>query len=184
MTLITSAGANPEERFQVLNDLIQSFNKVPLVYLRAMSVPILHHLAGIGSVLEFVFEKPLSEDTFLNVRAVIVHLADLLQNLEKGTSPREPSASASNRLHTLLAQMDVFMRTQRATISNQQMMSTHQHQHPQYMLQNHASSDSAIGLQVQGGMSYGGMDPNSEFSFPSEVLDDWGWAFDFTQMQR
>lgn len=172
MTLITSAQATAEDRCQVLNELVHTFANVPVAYLRAMSTPILHHLAGIGIILGQVFEKPVSEATYGQIRAVIIALADLLASLESGMGS---AAGASDRLRSQVHRMDGHMQTQRM-VGNQY----HQLRYP-------------LGPQYQGGGSVpssGGYDhdqpydhSHSQYSFPAELFDEWGWAFDFAQAQ-
>lgn len=87
MTLLTSAEATPLERCDILAELVTTFARVPVAYLRAMSTPIvslshivsslnlihmqLHHLASIGTILESVFEEPVNEECYEKVRFVL-----------------------------------------------------------------------------------------------------------------
>jgi hypothetical protein len=71
MIFFTSEDATVDQKCAVARDLLESFAKVPIFFLRAISSPLLHHLAGIGSILGSVMEGPLSESSYLQVRDVL-----------------------------------------------------------------------------------------------------------------
>jgi hypothetical protein len=71
MILFTSEDATVDQKCAIARDLLDSFAKVPVFFLRAISSPLLHHLAGIGSILGSVMEGPLSESSYLQVREVL-----------------------------------------------------------------------------------------------------------------
>jgi hypothetical protein len=72
MILFTSEDATVDQKCAIARDLLDGFSKVPVFYLRAISSPLLHHLAGIGSILGSVIEGPISETSFLQVRQVLL----------------------------------------------------------------------------------------------------------------
>jgi hypothetical protein len=81
MILFTSEDATVDQKCAIARDLLDGFSKVPVFYLRAISSPLLHHLAGIGSILGSVIEGPISESSYLQVRQVLLvsphsHLID------------------------------------------------------------------------------------------------------------
>jgi hypothetical protein len=71
MVLFTAEDASVDEKCEIARDLLERFSKVPVFFLRAISSPLLHHLAGIGSILGSVMEGPLSETSYLQVRGVL-----------------------------------------------------------------------------------------------------------------
>ncbi len=71
MILFTSEDATVDQKCAIARDLLDSFAKVPAFYLRAISSPLLHHLAGIGSILGSVIEGPISESSYMQVRHVL-----------------------------------------------------------------------------------------------------------------
>jgi hypothetical protein len=71
MILFTSEDATVDQKCTIARDLLNSLAKVPVFFLRAISSPLLHHLAGIGSILGSVMEGPLSESSYLQVREVL-----------------------------------------------------------------------------------------------------------------
>lgn len=71
MVLFTAQDATVEQKCATAQELLHGFSKVPIFYLRAISSPLLHHLAGIGAILGSVMECSLSETSYLQVRAVL-----------------------------------------------------------------------------------------------------------------
>lgn len=107
--LFASGGGGIEERCKIASDVIDAFTRIPVTYLRAISSPLLHHLAGIGAILGSVFEEPISEDAYQQVRVVLLALAQLLENLEHGVH----STTSAQRLRDLVARIDGYMHSQR-----------------------------------------------------------------------
>lgn len=112
--LFASGGGSIEERCKIASEVIDAFSKIPVAYLRAISSPLLHHLAGIGSILGSVFEEPLSETAYEQVRVVLLALAQLLENLELGIH----STTSAQRLRDLVARIDNYMNDQRQKTRN------------------------------------------------------------------
>jgi len=71
MILFTSVDATVDQKCRVAQELLGGFAKIPVEFLRAISSPLLHHLAGIGSILGSVMEGPLSEAAYHEVRDVL-----------------------------------------------------------------------------------------------------------------
>lgn len=109
MMLFASGGGSIEERCKIASEVIDAFTRTPATYLRAISSPLLHHLTGIGSILGSVFEEPISEIAYKQVRVVLLALAQLLENLEHGIH----STTSAQRLRDLVAQIDGYMDSQR-----------------------------------------------------------------------
>ncbi|OCL02244.1 putative fungal-specific transcription factor [Glonium stellatum] len=169
MVLFAAEDVTVEQNCRIASELLHAFSDVPAIYLRAISSPLLHHLAGIGSILGSVFEKPLHESSYQQVRTVLLSMAQLLADLEVGLFC---TAGASVRLQTLVARIDEYMQTQR-----------------QVMVTNQTSN---LGVHQAGGVGNGAQEiaensllhhevTSPMFSFPPELLEDWSWAFDFAQ---
>jgi hypothetical protein len=109
MMLFASGGGSLEDRCKIASEVIDAFSRIPVTYLRAISSPLLHHLAGIGSILGSVFEEPVSEIAYKQVRVVLLALAQLLENLEHGIH----ATKSAQRLRDLVAQIDGYMNVQR-----------------------------------------------------------------------
>jgi hypothetical protein len=71
MVLFTAEDATVDQKCAITRDLLDGFAKVPIFFLRAISSPLLHHLAGIGTILSSVMEGPLCESSYLQVREVL-----------------------------------------------------------------------------------------------------------------
>lgn len=71
MVLFTSEDATVEQKCAIARDLLESFNKIPVEFLRAISSPLLHHLAGIGAILGSAIQGPISESSYIQVRDVL-----------------------------------------------------------------------------------------------------------------
>ena len=114
MMLFASGGGSIEERCKIASEVIDAFTRIPATYLRAISSPLLHHLAGIGSILGSVFEEPITEHAYEQIRVVLLALAQLLENLDDSIH----DTKSAQRLRELVTQIDAYMNTQRDLSSN------------------------------------------------------------------
>lgn len=71
MVLFTSKDATVNEKCAIAQDLLGSFNRIPIAFLRAISSPLLHHIAGIGAILGSAIQGPISESSYKQVRDVL-----------------------------------------------------------------------------------------------------------------
>lgn len=109
MSLFTSEVASTDERCQIVQELLQTFADVPVMYLKAISLPLLHHLAAIGTILGSIFQAPVSDSTYRQIRTVLLALVNLLTKLETGTVW---GSGASPRLCHHIHRMDDYMQSQ------------------------------------------------------------------------
>lgn len=168
MVLFAAEGATIEEKCQIAGELLDGFKKVPIAYLKALSSPLLHHLAGIGSILGSVFEEPLPETSFLQVRTVLLAMADLLANLEMGLYC---TAGASERLRSIVSRINSYMQEQR-----QLAISSHM---PNALESTNTTENCATVDQVTTSSTNGFEPYYPQFQLPPELLQDWPWALDF-----
>jgi len=105
MMLLASKTNSIEQRCKVVSEVVDVFMRIPVAYLRAISSPLLHHLAGIGSVLGEVLGKPFNEYQYQEVRTVLLSLAQLLENLNHGLH----STEVVRKLRNLVLQIDAHM---------------------------------------------------------------------------
>ena len=159
MMLFAAENATVLERCCVASELLQAFSDIPVIYLRAISSPLLHHLAGIGSLLGSVFENGLPESSYQQIRTVLVSMVQLLANLEVGLYC---AAGASSRIQTLVDRIDEYVTAQRLPTSAIQQRVRRTHGTP-VTTSPYVNPDSPL------------------FLLPPELLEDWSWAFDFTQ---
>lgn len=191
MVLFSAGGATIEQRCQVASEVVAAFALVPVAYLRAISAPLLHRLAGIGSILAFVLEEPLSSSNYAQVRNVLLSMAQLLSTIDSGVNAAQ---DASERLRSLVRRIDDFMQGKggRAFHNLTLNQNTEAHQAgPQDLREDRFTgvSYSRDGTGHDGTNNF----PNSatssapttssnmNFQLPPELLDDWSWAFDFAQ---
>ncbi|KAH7314128.1 hypothetical protein BKA65DRAFT_483766 [Rhexocercosporidium sp. MPI-PUGE-AT-0058] len=106
LILVTCEDTSVEQRCAVARDLLESFERVPVHFLRAISCPLLHHVAAIGNVLTTVIEGPISEPSYEQVRTVLSAMVKLLSSLEGGITRKIGVAA---RLSKQILQMDMFM---------------------------------------------------------------------------
>ena len=159
MMLFAAEEQTVEQRCCVARELLQAFTDVPVIYLRAISSPLLHHLAGIGSLLGSVFEKGLPESSYQQIRSVLSEMVQLLANLELGLYC---AGGASSRIQSLVDRLDEYVQTQRVLAG----ASMH--------LDRETQDSNALALPY--------LDPDSPlYLLPPELMENWSWAFNFTQ---
>lgn len=143
--------ADLEKRCAVASDVLDTFHLVPREFQRAISTPLIYHIAGIGNILGSVMGGPLSERSYMRVRSVLVSMASLLESLEAFLRRR---AGAGRSLTELVGRIDVYMTERREA----------------------GRVDATVGAVE--GMQMGG-DVISElsplFQLPDELLQEWNW---------
>ncbi|KUJ21140.1 uncharacterized protein LY89DRAFT_770371 [Mollisia scopiformis] len=167
MVLFTAEDATLEQKCVIARELLDDFANIPIFFLKAISSPLLHHLAGIGAILGSVIEGQLSLSEYFQVRTVLLRMADLLASLEVSLTQK---AGASERLRTLLARIDQYMSTQHLQELPLAMPDVPQQQGVEW--------DGGAQRNFDGG-SVPGMD--ASFQLPQELLVDWPWPLDLTQ---
>ncbi|OBT55252.1 hypothetical protein VE04_04671 [Pseudogymnoascus sp. 24MN13] len=109
MVLFTAEEATVDQKCAIARELLDGFAQVPVFFLRAISSPLLYHLAGIGSILGSVMEGPLSKSSYLQARTVLLSMADLLASLEIGMTR---TSGATQRLRSQVTRIDEYMAAQ------------------------------------------------------------------------
>ncbi|KAF7716031.1 Fungal Zn(2)-Cys(6) binuclear cluster domain-containing protein [Penicillium ucsense] len=99
-----------DRKCDVAGELLSAFSKVPVEYLKAISSPLLHHLGGIGYILDSVMEGSLSDESYCRVRTLLLEMADLLHRLD---SNLHSSAGTSQRPRAQVECIDGYMRASR-----------------------------------------------------------------------
>ncbi|KAE8450522.1 hypothetical protein EG329_006253 [Mollisiaceae sp. DMI_Dod_QoI] len=207
MILFTSEDATVDRKCAIARDLLESFAKIPVPFLRAISSPLLHHIAGIGTILGSAIEGPISETSYIQVRDVLLQMADLLSNLETGITR---TVGASSRLRAQIRSIDNYMATQR------------QNDQPHLLLNNYGATPIANMIKVEpnpnidpslqeagipevngfqatanpydytnpatvavsvgpGAMSVMGPQDEQFMQLPPELLEGWPWPLDMSQ---
>lgn len=159
MMLFASGGGTIEERCKIASEVVDAFTRIPAAYLRAISSPLLHHLAGIGAILGSVFEEPISDIAYEQVRVVLLSLAQLLENLDHGIH----SAVSAQRLRTLVTQIDDFW-SQLQIMSEDNSSCISPSSHREYHTSHQSDATRTIPSQLT-----------------SNFFDDWPWNLDLMQ---
>ncbi|KAI0009749.1 fungal-specific transcription factor domain-containing protein [Xylariaceae sp. FL0662B] len=184
MVLFAEGGASIEERCHIASEVVSAFSSIPASYLLAISTPQLHHLGGIGAILGSVFEEPLGEADYNNLRGIMLSMAQLLESLEAN----HRGASASEKLRSHTARIDEYMARQRQTVvpveqdvgdSNGAVMTSHersvQGQQPGLL---HGD-----GEQDAENTAFQEVDPVMVGDWPLQIspnfLGEFSWNFDF-----
>ncbi|KAL2787879.1 fungal-specific transcription factor domain-containing protein [Aspergillus keveii] len=189
MVIYSSEEQGVDGKCDVAGQVLSVFSKVPVEYLKAISSPLLHHLAGIGYILGSVMEGSLSESSYQRVRTLLLEMADLLHRLESGL---RQSTGTSERLRAQVGRIDEYMATQRTLTSTSNIPSAPAPAPaPPRPLPIHNTNNvnptqpgliSPVYQQenippIQTPLA--GLDePITYFQLPPELLDDWPWPFD------
>lgn len=168
MVLFTIKGSSVEDKCQIASEVIRVFSSIPIAYLRAISSPLLHHLAGIGVLVGSTFHERLSESAYHRIQSVLLDFAALIASLEAGM---HHVAGVSDRLRAQVTTLDKYWTDQR------------QHQSvPQSRRPLHASGPSESSGFADFESSHSPFDytQGNSISFPSELFEDWESLFDLT----
>lgn len=154
MLFSLDADADLEKRCAVASDVLGTFNLVPRAFQRAISTPLIYHIAGIGNILGSVMGGPLSEGSYQRVRGVLVSMASLLESLEAFLSRR---AGAGKSLRELVGRIDGYMAERREA----------------------GPVDATV--ETEEGVQMGNVDDgvisglSPLFQLPDELLQEWNW---------
>ncbi|KAI4742249.1 hypothetical protein E4T50_07323 [Aureobasidium sp. EXF-12298] len=167
MVLFTTENSTVDQKCQIASEVINGFASVPVAYLRAISSPLLHHLAGIGGIMGSAFEDGLTETSYRRVRSVLLDLANLLANLEVDLFCRQ---GTSDKLRAQVSRIDDFMKIQRSVDSGTVMGLTPWANQPTHPL-------ASPGLHAHHQLELSHDSP--QIHFPPSLFENWNWAFDF-----
>ncbi|KAG4439487.1 hypothetical protein IFR05_005023 [Cadophora sp. M221] len=110
LILFTCEDASVEQKCDIARDMLKSFNSTPIHFLRALSRPLLHHVAGVGNIMASVIEGPISESSCEQVRAVLLAMVKLISRLEAGMTSHVGVAA---RVSKQIFDIEGFMEMQR-----------------------------------------------------------------------
>lgn len=146
--------ADLEKKCAVASDILKTFHHVPRAFQRAISTPLIYHIASIGNILGSVMEGPLSECSYQRVRSVLVSMASLLESLEDFLSRK---TGAGRSLRELVGRIDGYMESRQGIGQGAQ------------------APIRLEGMDVTG-IDADGIDEFSNlFQIPDELLQDWSW---------
>ena len=159
---------NVDTKCEVANQLIATLSSVPTPYLKAISTPLIYHIAGIGNILSSAMEGPLSEDSYQKLKTEILSMAGLLENLEQNLH-RITGVGKGMRQH--LEKVDDYMLRQQRVAYPRPFQNTVADLTTSAILPEVPASSSAVAPNLS----------LSHFQLPPELLEDWPWPFDFSQ---
>ncbi|EKG11122.1 Transcription factor fungi [Macrophomina phaseolina MS6] len=175
---------NVEQKCNVAAELLSTFHRVPVPYMRAISTPLvsesalpaatcadlqIYHLAGIGSILGSVMESPLSEASCRHVRSMMLSMAELLESLESGLYRTQ---GISRALRSQVDRLDEHMRLQRNAVIQPPFQNTI------------ADLTATVPSNRTAFLHANGMDAMSatlQIQLPPEMLNDWPWSSNYDQ---
>ncbi|GAB7338235.1 hypothetical protein MBLNU457_4568t2 [Dothideomycetes sp. NU457] len=168
MVLFTAERSTVEQKCEITREITRSFASVPNAYLRGISAPLLHHLAGIGSILGSAFEERLSQQSYTMLRSSLLGLANFLANLEvdfccpAGTADRLRAQVSRIDEHTIKQRQENASRHGGATTGRHDSADT-----------SHILSDRTAGASGSTQFS----DETLQFCFPPDLLKEWSWKY-------
>lgn len=171
-----------EDRCVVAGQVINGFANVPPAYLRAISSPLQHHLAEIGSMLGAAFRHSMTESSYRTVRGVLLNFASLLESLESNLLC---STGTSAKLKRQVTAADEYMAAQRAAattgMSTQQRMAfVPRHSATPPVDVRNSSTTPTLPLLTDDNKD------SPQYQFPPELFEDfsWTWGFDMQTLQQ
>ena len=196
MVLAGAEESSVEKRCSIAGELLDALAAIPTAYIAAISSPMvgtpfllnradegqLHHLASVGHLLSTVIQgPPLSPWSFLQVRNVLLAIADLLSGLELALS--YPS-DISTKLKAHVCKIDTYMAT--AAISGQRAQVYHIPR-PAHASDSTFDSDNTTtgnssrntptGLSRESHVRSIQEAPFDEASLTADLMDDWTFKF-------
>lgn len=168
MVLFTIKRSSVEEKCKIASEVMMVFANIPVAYLRAISSPLLLHLAGIGILLGSTIYEKLSETAYSHLRTVLLEFATLISDLEHGLH-YTVGESPSDKLRAQLATLDRYWadQTQQAD------------QNPATLSDGPALSSHLPVLDTQHIFGSSDQAAHDSIYFPPELLEDWSSIFDF-----
>ncbi|KAI9661673.1 MAG: hypothetical protein M1821_008911 [Bathelium mastoideum] len=160
---------NVDTKCEVANSLITSLSNVPRPYLKAISTPLIYHLAGIGNILSSALEGPLSEDSYQKLKTEILSMAGLLESLEENLH-RIVGVGRGMRQH--LEKVDEYMYGPQRVPYLRPFQNTVADLTTSVVLPNVPVSPSSAAVQES---------PHQHFQIPPYLLEDWSWPIDICQ---
>ena len=168
MVLFTIQRSSVEAKCKIASEVLMVFANIPVAYLRAISSPLLLHLAGIGILLGSTIYERLSESAYSHLRTVLLDFATLISDLEQGLHCTV-GESPSDKLRLQLTVLDKYWAEQ-----------TQQHEIRPLRVSDGPASSSHPPVDGSNYLSEPAhhSDPDT-ISFPPELLEDWSSIFDF-----
>ncbi|KAF7185478.1 putative transcriptional regulatory protein [Pseudocercospora fuligena] len=167
MIYFSSDDSRLEQKCHIASEVLAAFASMPITYLRAISSPLLYHLAEIGKTLGAAFKSGMSASLYHSVRSVLIDLTAFLAEMEKKLCC---PTDASKKLEAQVMRIDSFILEQRQLSGQAQAVSSEVD-----VARNSVASDSSILTSSVTALEQ----QSPDFFVPPELLEDWDWAFSF-----
>ena len=168
MVLFTIKRSSVEEKCKIASEVMMVFANIPVAYLRAISSPLLLHLAGIAILLGSTICEKLSESAYSHLRTVLLEFATLISNLEHGLH-YTVGESPSDKLRAQLSTLDRYWADQ----TQQAGLNLAKSSDDPAPLSHLPALDTRYILESPYEAAH------DSISFPPELLEDWSSIFDF-----
>ncbi|MCJ1443510.1 MAG: hypothetical protein MMC23_004008 [Stictis urceolatum] len=152
-------------KVQTCVEFLDEFSKVPALFLKAISAPLLHHVSAIGAVLGSVIQGPISFTDYAKVRGTLDRIIGLLEYMEIG---RQSDVSSSEPLRAHISRIDTYMQNQQmpSNLSSSSMVSVPTATMPfQYFTRPAGTGSDNTAMT----------DLDFEIQLPQELLDNFPW---------
>ncbi|KAK3372581.1 hypothetical protein B0H63DRAFT_485280 [Podospora didyma] len=190
MMLYTLEGESQDiyKKCEVAQQVLSTFREVPLPFWRAISTPLIYHIASIGALLWSAMQGPLSDSSYQHVRTLLLEMADLLQNMEAFLISRN-AGQGQQRLRDMVVKFDEWFKRRLETHNGDHVVPPIARSGSGggggvvFPVDEH-SEEGSQGVSVAGGNGQGGggMDDLSpQFQLPDELLQEWTWPADISQ---
>ncbi|BEI80789.1 hypothetical protein CcaverHIS002_0113180 [Cutaneotrichosporon cavernicola] len=175
---IACAGPLPmQERCAVAGELLDTLSRIPTAYMQGISVPFVHQLGAVGSLLGGVVQGPLTVSAYIHVRQILLTLGNILSHLE---SSLKCSGGIAERLFDHVARIDTFMQAE-ASGRGQELLQDAIHTHriapkaestPTVPLTAHLVPSPQLVTETSNHPSITPSDQEM-FTLPDDLLQDW-----------
>lgn len=162
MVAFAAEESTVSRRCDTARELLEAFSNVPIIYLKAISSPLLHHLAGVAIILVFAIETELTDTDFQEVKSLLTSLGDMVAGLESHLSQ---GIGASTQIRSLIQHLDECWQSGRINMSNimaaipSRSQAAVPHEERNLVGTSANESELALGQSIQG------------------LLEDWSWVF-------
>ncbi|KAJ5621818.1 hypothetical protein N7528_005050 [Penicillium herquei] len=106
MVLVGGEKPNVHMRCAIVTELLDELSAIPLAFFHSSSTVTLHHLAQVGHMLAGVIQHPVSAWTYIQVRNILLVLAEFLTKIE---SNRLSSPGLAVKLRAQISRIDQCM---------------------------------------------------------------------------
>ncbi|OJJ38305.1 hypothetical protein ASPWEDRAFT_168219 [Aspergillus wentii DTO 134E9] len=186
MILVGCEKPSVHARCAIATELLDELSTIPLAFFHASSTVTLHHLAQVGHMLAGVIQRPVSAWTYLQVRNILLVLAEFLTKIE---STRLSAPGLAIKLRGQISRIDQCMQQisqnpEPGLLSiGQTLLSDSQLFPDRVRPQQPQSTDPTVGNPFEFLQPYSsqapllgeGASPTDQPSLPNDLFDNWSF---------